>query len=77
MPTAIETIDLARRFRGVEAVDGLKLQVQAGSIFALVGPNGAGKTTTLKLLLNLLRPTRGRAAVLGTDRTCSRSPRPR
>jgi ABC-2 type transport system ATP-binding protein len=67
MPTAIEAIDLAKRFRGVDAVNGLNLQVQAGSIFALVGPNGAGKTTTLKLLLNLLRPTRGRAAVLGTD----------
>ena len=67
MAAAIETVDLTRRFRSVTAIDGLNLQVQAGSIFALVGPNGAGKTTTIKLLLNLLHPTHGRATVLGAD----------
>jgi ABC-2 type transport system ATP-binding protein len=36
-------------------------------VFALIGPNGAGKTTTIKLLMNLVRPSRGRATVLGTD----------
>jgi ABC-2 type transport system ATP-binding protein len=64
---AIESVDLSRRFRRVEAVDGLNLQVPAGSIFGLVGPNGAGKTTTIKLLMNLVRPTRGSAVVLGTE----------
>jgi ABC-2 type transport system ATP-binding protein len=64
---AIETFDLTRRFGRTEAVKSLNLQVPAGSIFALLGPNGAGKTTTLKLLMNLLRPTRGSATVLGTD----------
>ena len=67
MSSVIETVDLARRFRGLDAVDALNLQVPAGSIFALVGPNGAGKTTTIKLLMNLVQPTRGRAIVLGTD----------
>ena len=67
MNVAIETVDLARRFRRCEAVEALNLQVPAGSIFALVGPNGAGKTTTIKLLMNLVRPTRGRAFVLGTE----------
>jgi len=67
MSNVIETVDLARRFRRQEAVDALNLQVPAGSIFALVGPNGAGKTTTIKLLMDLVRPTRGRAFVLGTD----------
>ena len=67
MTSAIETADLTRRFRQVEAVEGLSLRVPAGSIFALIGPNGAGKSTTLKLLLNLLRPTRGSAQVLGVD----------
>jgi ABC-2 type transport system ATP-binding protein len=67
MPNAIETVDLARRFGRLDAVNGLSLQVPAGSIFALIGPNGAGKTTTIKLLMNLLRPTAGSARVLGTD----------
>jgi ABC-2 type transport system ATP-binding protein len=67
MTTAIETFDLTRRFGRTEAVNGLNLQVPAGSVFALLGPNGAGKTTTLKMLMNLMRPTRGKATVLGVD----------
>lgn len=67
MTNAIETFDLTRRFGRTEAVKGLNLQVPAGSIFALLGPNGAGKTTTLKLLMNLVRATRGRATVFGAD----------
>ena len=43
------------------------MEVPAGSVFALVGPNGAGKTTTIKTLMNLLRPSSGRASVLGID----------
>ena len=49
------------------AVTDLDLRVPAGSVFALVGPNGAGKTTTIKLLMNLLEPTRGSARVLGAE----------
>jgi ABC-2 type transport system ATP-binding protein len=67
MTNAIETFDLTRRFGRTEAVKSLNLQVPTGSIFALLGPNGAGKTTTLKLLMNLVRATRGRATVLGAD----------
>ena len=67
MSAAIETLDLSRRFGRRAAIDGLNLEVKSGSIFALVGPNGAGKTTTIKVLLNLLRPSNGRALVLGTD----------
>jgi ABC-2 type transport system ATP-binding protein len=64
---AIETHALTRRFGRLDAVEQLDLRVPAGSIFALIGPNGAGKTTTIKLLMNLIRPTRGSASVLGTD----------
>jgi ABC-2 type transport system ATP-binding protein len=67
MTYAIETAGLTRRFRRVEAVEDLTLQVPTGSIFALVGPNGAGKTTTIKVLMNLMQPTRGTATVLGRD----------
>ena len=67
MEHLIETDGLTRTFGRLEAVKGLDLRVPAGSIFALIGPNGAGKTTTIKLLMNLLRPTRGQARVLGVD----------
>jgi ABC-2 type transport system ATP-binding protein len=70
MPSVIETVDLTRRFGRVDAVEGLNLHVPAGSLFAFVGPNGAGKTTTIKILLNLLKPTSGKAVVLGTDSRC-------
>ncbi len=69
---AIEVENLEKTYttRGrdpVRAVDGLSFSVAPGTIFGLLGPNGAGKTTTLKVLNTLLRPTRGRAAVLGYD----------
>ncbi len=67
MTNAIEATGLTRTFGRLEAVDGLTLNVPAGSIFALIGPNGAGKTTTIKLLMNLIRPSAGSATVLGTD----------
>jgi ABC-2 type transport system ATP-binding protein len=67
MSAAIETQGLTRRFGRVEAVHQLDLRVPEGAVFALIGPNGAGKTTTIKLLMNLLRPTGGRATVLGVD----------
>jgi ABC-2 type transport system ATP-binding protein len=67
MDHAIATEGLKRRFGRLEAVNNLTMHVPAGSIFGLIGPNGAGKTTTLKLLMNIIRPTSGRANVLGVD----------
>lgn len=55
------------RKRPVRALDGLSLQVESGEVFGLLGPNGAGKTTTFKVLMGLLRPTGGRAQILGAD----------
>ncbi|HEX3730037.1 MAG TPA: ABC transporter ATP-binding protein [Opitutaceae bacterium] len=66
---AIECEHLTRTFGRTRAVDDLNLVVPSGSIFALLGANGAGKSTTLKILLNLLRPTSGRATVLGCEST--------
>jgi len=65
--TAIYTDNLTRDFGTVRAVDGLSLEIPAGTIFGFLGPNGAGKTTTIRLLLGLLEPTDGRAEVLGFD----------
>jgi ABC-2 type transport system ATP-binding protein len=69
MTNAIRTENLTRRFGRTNAVDRLDLAVPEGAIYALVGPNGAGKTTAIKMLMNLIRPTEGRAEVLGTDST--------
>ena len=52
------------RSRGIVALD---LEVRAGEVFGFLGPNGAGKTTTIRVLLDLIRPTSGRALVLGRD----------
>jgi ABC-2 type transport system ATP-binding protein len=64
---AIETEALTKRYGDRTAVDGLSLRVERGEVFGLLGPNGAGKTTTIAMLLGLVRPTAGRAAVLGHD----------
>jgi ABC-2 type transport system ATP-binding protein len=53
------------RPRPYVALDALSLQVGAGEVFGFLGPNGAGKTTTLKLLMQLMFPTSGRAEILG------------
>ena len=69
MNAIIQTRKLSRRFGRELAVRDLSLDVPKGSIFALLGPNGAGKTTTIKMVLNMVRPTDGRATVFGTDST--------
>src|SRR5690606_36426364 len=56
-----------KRFDTKVAVDGVHLEVPAGSFYGLVGPNGAGKTTSLSMAVGLLRPDAGRAFVLGHD----------
>jgi ABC-2 type transport system ATP-binding protein len=62
----VETHDLAKRYsERILAVDGLGLSVRRGEVYGFLGPNGAGKTTTLRMLLGLIRPTSGRALVLG------------
>lgn len=63
----IECDGLVHSFGTVRAVDGVSLQVNQGELFALLGPNGAGKTTTFNILTTLIKPTAGRARVLGLD----------
>ncbi len=58
---------LAKNFGKTTAVDGIDLDVRAGTIFGIVGPNGAGKTTTLSMVTGLLRPDAGTAIVHGAD----------
>ena len=56
---AIETRNLSKRFKDVQAVDSLYLSVKRGEIYGFLGPNGAGKTTTIKMIMGLVQPTRG------------------
>jgi len=63
----IRTFNLSKKFRRNTVLEDLCLDVPEGSIYGLVGPSGAGKTTTIKLITNILRPSAGRAEVLGMD----------
>jgi ABC-2 type transport system ATP-binding protein len=63
----IETDGLSKRFGDTVAVSDLSLRVEAGEVMGFLGPNGSGKTTTIRLLMGLLRPSAGRAAILGRD----------
>jgi ABC-2 type transport system ATP-binding protein len=63
---AISTQGLTKRFRsGQVAVAGIDLRVPRGAVYGFIGPNGSGKTTTIRMLLGLVRPTSGRAYLLG------------
>ncbi len=70
---AIECAGLTKFYGDHPGIDDIDLTVLQGEVFGFLGPNGAGKTTTIRLLLDLLRPTRGSARVLGRD--CRRESR--
>ncbi|WP_127586951.1 ATP-binding cassette domain-containing protein [Paenibacillus koleovorans] len=64
---AVEARGLVKTFGDNKAVDGVDLQVRAGSIYGVLGPNGAGKTTTIRMLATLLRPDAGTGRIFGHD----------
>jgi len=64
---AIRTHGLTKRYGKARGVEELDLEVHRGEVFGFLGPNGAGKTTTIRVLLDLIRPTVGRAEVVGLD----------
>jgi ABC-2 type transport system ATP-binding protein len=65
--SAIRTSALTKRYGDVLAVDGLDLDVRRGEVYGFLGRNGAGKTTTIRMLLGLVRPSRGVATLLGSQ----------
>ncbi len=67
MTVVIQTDALTKRYRKLCALNRLTFDVHEGAVYALVGPNGAGKTTAIKILMNLIGATSGRAEVLGMD----------
>jgi ABC-2 type transport system ATP-binding protein len=67
--TSIDIQKLTKRYPGSQtpALDKLTLHVQAGEVYGFLGANGAGKTTTIRLLLNFIQPTSGKASIMGKD----------
>ena len=65
MEWVVEVEDLVKEFNGKQVLHGVTFHVKRGEVFGLLGPNGAGKTTTIRILLGLLKPTSGKALVLG------------
>ncbi len=65
MDVVLETRDLSRAFGGLQAVDGVNLQVADGALHSIIGPNGAGKTTLFNLISGTLAPTRGAVYLRG------------
>ncbi len=63
----ISAQNLTRRFGDFVAVDHVSFEVRQGEIVGYLGPNGCGKTTTIRMLLGLLKPSDGKASVLGYD----------
>ncbi|MGE0224726.1 MAG: ABC transporter ATP-binding protein [Acetobacteraceae bacterium] len=61
--------DIAVRFGGIRAVDGVTFEVREGEVFSIIGPNGAGKTTIFNLISRIYNPTQGRLTFLGQDIT--------
>jgi ABC-2 type transport system ATP-binding protein len=68
MPAAIEAVELRKRYPpAVQALDGVSLSVETGTIFGVLGPNGAGKSTLTRVLCTLTQPDSGAATVAGID----------
>lgn len=57
--------NVSKKYGNFTAVDGIDLQIPRGSVYGFLGPNGAGKTTTMRMILDIIRPTSGRIAILG------------
>lgn len=70
MGPVITTDSLTKKYKDKTVVDQLDLRVPGGSIYGFLGPNGAGKSTTLKMLLGLIRPTKGNIQIFGKE-VCS------
>src|SRR3954463_7609752 len=64
---AIVVEDLRKRYKDVQALDGVSFSVSDGEVFGLLGPNGAGKSTTVRTLATLTQPDSGKGLVAGED----------
>lgn len=67
MGTVITTDSLTKKYGKKDVVKDLDLRVPGGSIYGFLGPNGAGKSTTMKMILGLIKPSKGKISVLGKE----------
>jgi len=65
----IETFDIKKKFKDLEALKGISIKIKEGEVFSLLGPNGAGKTTLISILTTILKPTSGTAFIDGFEIT--------
>jgi ABC-2 type transport system ATP-binding protein len=63
----IDISDLSKFYGKIKGIEHVNLEIDEGEIFGFIGPNGAGKSTTIRILLNLIFPTRGSARIMGLD----------
>ena len=66
---AVRLTNVTKTFGSHKAVDGLSLEVPAGSVYGFIGPNGSGKTTTIRMILHIFHPDSGNIEVLGERNT--------
>ncbi|MDR2672070.1 MAG: ABC transporter ATP-binding protein [Coriobacteriales bacterium] len=65
--SVLETVGLTKRFGKAQALAGVDLSMETGEIYGFIGPNGAGKSTTIRVLLGIIRASRGVARIFGKD----------
>jgi len=63
----IEIKNLSKNFKNLKAVDNLNINVYKGDVFGFLGPNGAGKSTTIRMMLTLIKPSKGKIKIFGKD----------
>ncbi|OAA94469.1 ABC transporter ATP-binding protein [Clostridium coskatii] len=63
----LQTKNLTKNFKDFKAVKGIDLSIKKGRVYGFLGPNGAGKSTTIRMLLGLIKPTRGEVKIFGKD----------
>lgn len=66
MDKAVEIRQLTKYYGSIRGVEDLSFSISRGEVFGYLGPNGAGKTTTIRLMLDLVTPTRGEVSIFGT-----------
>ena len=63
----LRTVNLTKKFGSFTALDGVNMEVEEGEVYGFIGPNGAGKSTTIRILLGILKATKGKAEIFGKD----------